>query len=367
MNFDEKGNLTESGWVQTIEVLKFKGAVGDNYTGASVGAFEVNPRGFLVAGNFENAKDADGGDVRNVFVASVNRETDAVTFNWLSEYGTGGEHATTPHMVRINDDRYLVLWSVSSGKTGDGVVCYRFIDGAGKPTSKTYSLAGNLSDCAPILVDGNVIWYTWHNSREVFYTIPVDAPAKSTVKVFCNGAKKDFYVYERPISNYADYFYISPTRFTYTGKVIKPKLHFSKLERGVDFTVSYANNVNAGTGAVVITGKGGYYGKLKLKFKIVNPLPKITVKGTSKKVSAAEAAAKAHSIKVKAKSSSGGKLSYEVADFNSGMSFKNGRVVLAKGDYEAGQWHSLTLIVKSAKTDKYSAGSKYVRCKFLIK
>lgn len=55
----------------------------------------------------------------------------------------------------------------------------------------------------------------------------------------------------------ADYWY------DYTGKAIKPAVevtldYSTKLRPGIDYTVAYKNNVNAGTASVVVAGKGNY-------------------------------------------------------------------------------------------------------------
>ena len=50
--------------------------------------------------------------------------------------------------------------------------------------------------------------------------------------------------------------------FEYAGGPITPQpavtLHGAELKEGVDYTVSYANNTNVGTGQVIITGKGNF-------------------------------------------------------------------------------------------------------------
>lgn len=50
--------------------------------------------------------------------------------------------------------------------------------------------------------------------------------------------------------------------YVYTGKAIKPEINVScsgdRLEKSVDFSVSYSNNVNAGTANVYVNGKGDY-------------------------------------------------------------------------------------------------------------
>ena len=60
---------------------------------------------------------------------------------------------------------------------------------------------------------------------------------------------------------------------TYTGKEICPTIRIqngnTSLVSGEDYTVSYSNNKNIGSGAVTITGKGNYTGKITRYFSIV--------------------------------------------------------------------------------------------------
>ena len=64
-------------------------------------------------------------------------------------------------------------------------------------------------------------------------------------------------------------------KHAYTGKAIKPKpkLTFASktLKLNTDYTLTYKNNKKAGTGTVVITGKGNFKGTKKVTFKIVAP------------------------------------------------------------------------------------------------
>ena len=66
---------------------------------------------------------------------------------------------------------------------------------------------------------------------------------------------------------------------TYTGSAIKPTpkvtLGGKALALGTDFTLSYANNTNAGTATITVTGKGAYEGSTSATFQIdraANPL-----------------------------------------------------------------------------------------------
>ena len=65
-----------------------------------------------------------------------------------------------------------------------------------------------------------------------------------------------------------------PDSATYTGKDIKPnavvKIGDITLEKDVDYTVEYQNNLNVGIGNVVIKGKGNYSGRKVCRFDITN-------------------------------------------------------------------------------------------------
>lgn len=71
---------------------------------------------------------------------------------------------------------------------------------------------------------------------------------------------------------------LSQNAYTYSGTQKKPsvtvKVGAGRLKKDSDYTLVYNNNTNVGTASVVITGKGGYTGKITKTFKI-NP------KGTS--------------------------------------------------------------------------------------
>ena len=162
--------------VATTDVLSFPGSIGNNTTGASVGAFEISSSSYLIVGNsvVQDEKNT-ARSTRNVFVAAVDQSTSTVTTNWLTSFEEGETSASTPHMVKVRNDRFLVLWERSSK------VYYAFVDGYGRVTSTTYELDGALSDCAPIIVGGNAVWYTWNNGNETFYQIPIDNPANTHV------------------------------------------------------------------------------------------------------------------------------------------------------------------------------------------
>lgn len=60
--------------------------------------------------------------------------------------------------------------------------------------------------------------------------------------------------------------------FTYSGKANEPKptvlLNEEELQEGVDYEISYIDNINAGTGSIVIKGIGNFCDKAQVDFKI---------------------------------------------------------------------------------------------------
>ena len=72
----------------------------------------------------------------------------------------------------------------------------------------------------------------------------------------------------------------------YTGKEITQNpvvtLDGTKLKKDTDYTISYSNNIYAGTARMLILGKGGYVGKIQKTFKIKPAsIKKATVTGLS--------------------------------------------------------------------------------------
>ena len=66
---------------------------------------------------------------------------------------------------------------------------------------------------------------------------------------------------------------LSATSFKYDGKEKKPSVTVKNrtkvLIAGTDYTVSYSDNIKAGTAKAVITGKGNYTGSVTKTFEII--------------------------------------------------------------------------------------------------
>ena len=136
----------------------------------------------------------------------------------------------------------------------------------------------------------------------------------------------------------------------YTGKPYTPSLIIKDgtkvLKQGVDYVLSYANNVNAGTAKVTITGKGSYTGAITKPFTITKAPSAITAKNFTKTYGN-------KSFLLGAKVNSGGKLTYKSSSAKVATVSNTGRVTL-KGPGKA------TITITAAATANYNGVTKRV-------
>lgn len=244
---------------ESVDVLDIWGNIGANITGASLGGLEASTEGYLLAGN-SVAQDETytGGGVRNIFVSLTPRDNfskEGTTLRWLTDYPKGTD-VSTPQLVKISDNSFLMLWTV------DEVVNYVFLDEAGNPTGdiRAFETAA-LSDCQLKYRNGVVNWYVTDYSQPVFFSL--DVSDEASVKLSHTGMvslEEADIQYDR----FADY--------VYTGEAYTPsvKVWYGGKYRteGRDYTVSYENNINAGTAKIIVTGIGLFGGKKEETFQI---------------------------------------------------------------------------------------------------
>ena len=164
-----------SGSCTYTNLLKFTGSTGYNPTGASLGAFELSDSAYLTAGNsiVQDGSVSFSGQ-RNIFLCVTPRgdigSTDT-TLHWITSYDSDADiEISTPHLVPIQGDRFLLLW------TEDDLLHYVFMDDMGNTVSEIYKANLLLSDCKPIVWNNAVCWYVTQNSKPAFFSIPLDHP-----------------------------------------------------------------------------------------------------------------------------------------------------------------------------------------------
>ncbi len=167
---------------EDVIVCRFKGKIGENATGASLGGLEASDSSYLTVMNSVVQDEAfESHRVRNVLVTVTPKDSfteSSTRIVSLTSNAEGGDvSASTPKIVRVSDSRFLILWEeLKMAAGGDYVPCsslkYVFVDGSGDPVGPVMSGQGRLSDCQPVLSDGRAVWYVTRGTETpVFYTI----------------------------------------------------------------------------------------------------------------------------------------------------------------------------------------------------
>lgn len=139
-----------------------------NNSVSSVGGFEISDTKYIIVGVSNN---------NNIFISSVDHERfsslSVPEITYVTDYTDSGNKVSTPYLVKISSERFILLWSYCEN------VYYTELDKNGKVVGNTYMIKGDLSDCAPIVSDGKIIWYTWDNAEIIFYEINTNDLAES--------------------------------------------------------------------------------------------------------------------------------------------------------------------------------------------
>lgn len=142
----------------------------------SIGGYKVSTQYFLVVGTSEPSDTSTSG--KNIVIMSVprNQFTDeAVKLTYLTGFSRmDGMTAETPYIVEIDrGERYCVLWEERSGYSDMCRTYYTYINGAGERLTDVGSIDGCLSDCEPIVFNGQIIWYTTNGASVKLYSINI--------------------------------------------------------------------------------------------------------------------------------------------------------------------------------------------------
>lgn len=317
---------SEDEYTPYAELLSFPGETGDNFTGSMVGGFGYSntSNNFISVGSSVNLAKLNTSKTFNAFALITKSDLSSTKKIDLTSYKEGVGGAANPFLVKINDNKFLVIWQVLEIKnrvhTVSNTLSFQYIDGNGAKLSKVYSAPGYLSDCQPIVAGKKVVWYStgkytidsWgdpigQNTEPTFYSLDTSSNTVVAHSKQVSLAKASIAIGAK----------------TYTGKALSPsitvKVNGKKLAKNVDYTVKYSNNKNVGKATVTITGKGNYKGTAKATFNI-NP------KGTS--ISKLTGSKKA--IKVKWKKKTTQTTGYQIRYSTSKAKDKNGQLKKGK-------------------------------------
>lgn len=165
----------------------------------------------------------------------------------------------------------------------------------------------------------------------------------------------------------------------YNGKEQKPAVKTDLTDS--DYSVTYTNNVNAGTGTATFTGKGNYTGTVTKTFKIAKAANKLTLKPKTAKIKYKKLKKKAQTIK-RAKmmtvSKKYGKVTYQLTGVKKGnkkiklgKAKKDFKISPATGDIKLKKGlkkgvYKVTVKVTAAGGKNYTSATKTVTFKIKV-
>ena len=304
-----------------------------NYTGASIGGFEVGSGNCLIAYTKDISSSCKS---RNAYISVTDKYFNKTNNIALTSYKSGTKvSCRTPQLVKINENLFLVMWEEYNSSTNKVTTKAKTVDSSAN-TVASATLPVRLSDCQPVMCsDGTVKWYVSDNSSPKLYSInPYDltkrhehtytsvvtkqptCTATGVRKYTCTtcGATKtetinklahSYKQYVTPATTSADgsitkkctacgysssnskiyriaSVNLSSTAFTYSGNNITPSVTVKdsknkKLVEGKDYKVIYpTNSVNVGRYSVKIRFIGNYSGTVNKYFDIVPIITSLT-------------------------------------------------------------------------------------------
>lgn len=159
-----KGKFTTSnGLCTVVDMLEISGDTGNNYTGVTIGGFEVSENNYIAAVSTIDQKSKSS--TRDVMLLIVNKkDTSRVKQVNITNYANSKEDLSTskPYITKLPNGNYMLLWEVfSQGSPRNMEV--KIIDENGnisKELTTDTTFMGTLSyDCQPICINDKVVWY----------------------------------------------------------------------------------------------------------------------------------------------------------------------------------------------------------------
>ena len=162
------------------ELIQYYGLAGENITGAMIGGLECSDSAYITVGaaTVQNA-DYHNNRAYNAYITVTEKASDIskakTTLTYLTSFKESDKrYASNPRLVKINSDRFLVMWNefpTAEYVTGlridysssDYRMKYLFIDGKGQPTSEIMTAPDSVNafvgGCEPILDGNRIMWY----------------------------------------------------------------------------------------------------------------------------------------------------------------------------------------------------------------
>ena len=256
---------------KNVNLITFAGSIGANTTNASVGGLEVSSTHYLTAGN-SAAQETDSQKTRNIFVASSGRsDISATQIHWLTSLEeTGSYTLTTPKLVDLKNDTFMVLWAdtgTNYSYVNPDTVYWTIVDHEGNPITEIMTGNGILTDCDPVVYNNKVIWYM-HSGNSVYFE-EIDL-SKNTLEMI-QAKRSDWKEVMKITPNETDLYLSLNEGFTLTA-VIEPEdaddaaLYFTSMDPSIATVSSsgYVRPAALGETVIRISTSNGVYADCKV-------------------------------------------------------------------------------------------------------
>lgn len=153
-----------------VDVKKFSGAIGENYTGSELGGFVETANNYLIAYNYRDTKET----APNLYLAKLNKtklSSESVIESKIAN------NSSNPMLVSLDENSGYLLWNEYSKTKQDKnnvVLHYTEYDLEGNVGEIKTVKGISLSDCQPIKYEGGIIWYSTYGGGPEFYVLGKD-------------------------------------------------------------------------------------------------------------------------------------------------------------------------------------------------
>lgn len=159
-----------------LDVYNIPGNVGDNFTGVTIGGFEQSDTHYLAAFNAVSpSRYTIDKPNRNIHIVSVDKQTLALDTSRINYEPYPDTYTTPPKLVKINDDKFLVLWQNYVHRQYFDFMHGAYLDGEGNFISGTYTYPNaQLSQAQPVVFQESIVWNLSLPHLTVLYSIARD-------------------------------------------------------------------------------------------------------------------------------------------------------------------------------------------------
>lgn len=141
--------------IDNTSVLDIVGNVGDNFTGVSLGGFELSKNNCISVGNSISQTEDSNTSVRNVFLSVTGKDLSYNNVLWLTDF-TDESMVSIPKLVKIDDDTFIAMWNEFGSTKKTHVVK---VNGNGNILQDVLIDGVVVSDCDPIVAGNQLVWY----------------------------------------------------------------------------------------------------------------------------------------------------------------------------------------------------------------